>query len=177
MPFFQTGGRTLNRRVPYRTFVSYIDKSRTYYQAQGYEQPYTWACHESVPFTLPAKPLSQCRVGLATTASWVDMGESVESLMKERDCYAVPCDPAPERLFTDHLFWDKEATHTDDVESFLPLKRLSEYARQGRIGSVSPRFYGVPTDYSQGRTIKKHAPRILEWAREDGVDAIVLSAL
>ncbi|RJQ78702.1 MAG: hypothetical protein C4519_11950 [Desulfobacteraceae bacterium] len=97
--------------------------------------------------------------------------------MKERSCYAAQSEPQPERLFTDHLSWDKEATHTSDVESFLPLKRLSEYARQGRIGAASPRFYGVPTDYSQGRTNQKHAPRILELAREDGLDAILLSAL
>jgi D-proline reductase (dithiol) PrdB len=167
----------LNRRSPHRSFVSYIDKSRIYYEAQGYTQPYTWAVHDNVPFTLPAKPLSKCKVGFATTASLIDFGEGVESLMRERDCYFGPCDPPPERLFTGHLFWDKEATHTLDVESFLPLKGLSEYVRMGRVAAVSPHFYGVPTDYSQGRTIKKHAPQILKWAREDGVDAMLLSAL
>lgn len=167
----------MNRRIPNRSFVSYIDKSRIYYEAYGYEQPYTWAYHASVPFTSLGKPLSQCRVGLATTASQVDLGKDVEGLMKERGCYASLSEPPPERLFTDHLFWDKEATHTNDVESFLALKSLSEYAHLGRIGSASPRFYGVPTDYSQGRTNKKHAPRILELAREEGLDAILLSAL
>jgi hypothetical protein len=54
---------------------------------------------------------------------------------------------------------------------------LAEYAANGRIGSVSPRFYGVPTDYSQGNTSKRDAPKILEWAREDGVDVMLLSAL
>ncbi len=167
----------MNRRNPYRTFVSYIDKSRIYYEAQGYQQPYAWAFHERVPFASLAKPLSQCNVGLATTASQNDLGEDVESLMKERGCYALPSIPPPERLFTDHLFWDKQATHTRDIESFLPLQRLSEYAGLGRIGKASPRFYGVPTDYSQGRTNKKHAPQILKMAREDGVDAMLLSAL
>ena len=33
----------MNRRRPYRSFVSYIDRSREYYAAQGYSQPYTWA--------------------------------------------------------------------------------------------------------------------------------------
>jgi hypothetical protein len=80
-------------------------------------------------------------------------------------------------MFTADLFWDKVATHTDDVNSFLPLNRLSECAASGRIGSVSPRFYGVPTDYSQGKTSMRDAPQILDWCREDGVDAILLSAL
>jgi D-proline reductase (dithiol) PrdB len=167
----------MNRRIPYRSFVSYIDKSRIYYEAQGYRQPYTWAYHERVPFTSLGKPLSECRVGLATTASLVDLGEDVDGLMKEKDCYATRSEPPPERLFTRHLSWDKQATHTNDIESFLPLKRLSEYHRIGRIGGVSRRFYGVPTDYSQGRTNKKHAPQLLELAREDGLDAIFFSAL
>lgn len=165
------------KRSPYRSFVSYIDRSRIYYEAHGYEQAYGWACNAAAPFTAPAKPPARCRVGLGTTASNVDLGKDVESLMMERPCYASPSDPPPERLFTDHLFWDKEATHTNDLESFLPLGRLSEYARSGRIGAASPRFYGVPTDYSQGRTRRMHAPRILDWAREDGLDAMILSAL
>jgi D-proline reductase (dithiol) PrdB len=86
-------------------------------------------------------------------------------------------DPVPTRLFTADLFWDKAATHTDDIDSFLPLNRLAEYAGRGRIGSVSPRFYGVPTEYSQGKTSMRDAPKILEWCREDGVDAVLLSAL
>jgi hypothetical protein len=52
-------------------------------------------------------------------------------------------------LLTDHLSWHKEATHTRDVESFLPIRRLEEFAAAGVIGSPSPRFYGVPTDYRQ----------------------------
>lgn len=167
----------MSKRSPFRTFVSYIDRSRIYYEAHGYEKPYTWACHTGAPFTPPGKPLSQCTVGLATTASREDLGKGSESLMFERHCYASPSEPPPERLFTEHLFWDKEATHTNDVESFLPLERLSEYARSGRIAATSQRFYGVPTDYSQGRTRRMHAPRILDWAREDGLDAMILSAL
>jgi D-proline reductase (dithiol) PrdB len=57
------------------------------------------------------------------------------------------------------------------------LNRLAEFAAGGRIGSVSSRFYGVPTEYSQGKTSSRDAPQILEWCREDGVDAVLLSAL
>jgi hypothetical protein len=85
--------------------------------------------------------------------------------------------PAPKRMFTADLFWDKGATHTDDVDSFLPLSRLAELAAGGRTKSVAPRFYGVPTEYSQGKTSLRDAPKILEWSREDGVDALLLSAL
>ena len=83
----------------------------------------------------------------------------------------------PERLFTDDLAWDKEATHTRDVESFLPIRSLRALADQGRIGSAAPRFHGVPTDYSQRRTIEQDAPGILARCREDAVDAALLVPL
>jgi hypothetical protein len=165
----------LNQRQAYRTFVSYMDRSREYYAAQGYTQPYTWAHYQDVPFAPLRKPLSTSRVGLVTTAG---RKESIGSdRLLPRELYANAADPVPARLYTKHLFWDKKATHTDDVDSFLPLRRLAEYAAEGRIGSVSPRFYGVPTDYSQNRTINQDAPQILKWCREDEVDVVLLSGL
>jgi hypothetical protein len=162
---------------PYRSFVSYIDRSREYYSAQGYTKPYAWAHHDHVPFSLPQKPLDRCRVGLVTTASKAPVEGAIGVGPFKRELYAAPSDPSPTRLFTNDLFWDKEATHTDDVDSFMPINRLAEYAAAGRIGSASPRFYGVPTDYSQGRTMQRSAPQILEWCREDCLDAVLLTAL
>jgi hypothetical protein len=161
----------------YRSFVSYIDRSREYYAAQGYSKPYAWAHHDDVPFTPLRKPISECRVGLVTTAGRTQSEGMIGAGRLTRESYAEPANPPPPHLFTDDLFWDKKATHTDDVDSFLPVNRLAEYATGGRIGSVSPRFYGVPTDYSQGRTSQRAAPQILEWCREDGLDAVLLAAL
>jgi hypothetical protein len=161
----------------HRSFVSYIDRSREYYAAQGYERPYAWPHYEDVPFTPLKKPLAECRVGLVTTAGRPQGAGMIGDLLSVRELYAEPAEPAPTRMFTGDLFWDKEATHTDDVDSFLPINRLAEYAASHRIGSASPRFYGVPTDYSQGRTIGQAAPRILEWCREDSLDAVLLAGL
>ena len=66
------GGAQMNQRQAYRTFVSYIDRSREYYGAQGYTRPYTWAHYREVPFSPLRKPLSGCRVGLVTTAGRKD---------------------------------------------------------------------------------------------------------
>ena len=62
----------MKQRRAYRSFVSYIDRSREYYAAHGYAQPYTWAYHDDAPFTPLKKPLSQCRVGMVTTAGKMD---------------------------------------------------------------------------------------------------------
>lgn len=164
--------------IAYRTFVSYIDKSREYYAAQGYERPYRWARFDDAPFTPLERPLSELRLGLVTTATLP--GEDPHETPDQRPVkgpYAAPFVPVPARLYTMDLSWDKEATHTDDVGSFFPAEGMLEAAARGRIGSASSRFYGVPTEYSQ-RTTKEHdAPAILEFMREDGVEAAILVPL
>jgi D-proline reductase (dithiol) PrdB len=165
-----------------RTFVSYIDKSREFYAAQGYERPYRWARHEDAPFARPAKPLAECRVGLVTTSTlldgWApgDPAPDPEELPAPK-VYAAPMEPPPERLYTWNRSWDKEATHTEDLDSFFPVHRLEELVGAGRIGGLSPRFYGVPTEYSQRRTREVDAPEVLRLLREDEVDAAVLVPL
>ncbi|MBW2176823.1 MAG: hypothetical protein JRH03_07725 [Deltaproteobacteria bacterium] len=167
----------INRRT-YRSFLSYIDLSREYYAAHGYAKPYAWVSHKSVPFTKLEKPLSECRVALLTTADLEKMpGENAQKRYLARKVYAQPVDDAPEHFYTRDLQWDQESTHTDDNGSFMPLNRLAESAANGKIGSASPRFYGVMTDYSQGKTAKKSAPQVLTLCREDGVDAVILPAL
>jgi hypothetical protein len=126
-----------------------------------------------VPFAPLAKPLSESRVALVTTASaWCDdPADHVHAVWSGAS--AAP----PERLFTDNLAWDKESTHTRDVEYFLPLRKRAEAAATGRIGSVSSRFYGVPTEYSQNRTLSQDAPAVLAMCREDAVDVALIAAL
>lgn len=161
----------------HRVFVSYIDKSREFYAAQGFERPYRWAAHTDAPFATLPKPLSECRAGIVTTASpW---GEGVDAMEQARmtGTYAMAVEPRPERMFTEHRSWDKEATHTNDVESFLPLESLAALAKEGRVGSASPRFYGIQTEYSQRRTNDVDAPALHRMLREDGVDVALLVPL
>lgn len=161
----------------HRSHVSYIDKSREYYAAHGYEQPYQWATHDDAPFTPLAKPLSECKVGVVTTSYFLP--EDFE--------YRVPSDlprlpyvaPRAEtgQLNNQYLSWAKDETNTDDRESFLPLDRLDEYVESGRLGSVSERFYGLPTQFSHRQTQKRDAPRVIEWMVEDEVDVALLVPL
>lgn len=160
-----------------RIFVSYIDKSREYYLAQGFGNPYRWAYQEHAPFTPLRKRLCEARLGLVTTASLADDAVALGPDSIPNVVYAAPIEPPPTILYTNHRAWDKEATHTDDVDTFAPINRLREAAASGCIGSLSPRFYGVPTEYSQRKTIDIDAPEVLRLCREDGVDAAILVAL
>jgi D-proline reductase (dithiol) PrdB len=155
----------------HRTFVSYIDKSREYYAALGYQNPYRWAYFDDVPFSRLRRPLAQAAITLVTTAH---EGAEAPSF---RTAYSLPSDNPDMHLSTDGLFWDRQATHTDDLDSYFPVQRLREFVRDGRLGRLAPRLHGVPTEYSQRRTIERDAPEILRRCQQDGVDAALLTPL
>lgn len=163
------------RRHTHRSHVSYIDKSREYYAAQGYEHPYRWAAHDDVHFVRPAVPVSDARVALVTTAYFRPGGEP-EGVppARPRRAYAAPRADAPAAVDVDDLFWARDETHTDDLDTYLPVNRLDELVAAGRVGSAAPRFFGVPTEYSVRRTVERDAPEVAEWMRDDGVDVAVL---
>ena len=165
-----------DRQLETRSHVSYIDKSREYYQAQGYEQAYRWAAFDDVPFARLTTPLESCNVGVVTTSFLHYHDSAFGAPATDKQVYHHPVDQVPERMFTDDLSWDKTATNTDDTESFLPLTTLAGLAADGVIGSLNHRFFGVPTEYSQRKT-GLDADRIVEWSAEDGVDIALLVPL
>ena len=75
------------------------------------------------------------------------------------------------------MSWDRESTHTDDRETFLPIAAAQRLVADGTLGAVAPRFHAAPTDYSQRKTTEQDAPEILRRLREDEVDAAILTAL
>jgi len=161
-------------KLAFRLPISYIDRSREYYQAQGFDRPYEWATNAESPFMTLFKPVSDMKFGLATTSSL--FRESPESNREPKKVFAKATNPAPTSMYTNDLFWDKNATHTNDLGSFLPLSHLETLATDGVIGSVSERFYGMPTVYSS-RLANKNAAEVEELAKADGVEAMILVPL
>jgi len=149
----------------------YMERTRAWYEAQGYERAYRWAHFDDVPFAHLAKPLSDCRVALVTTGS--EIGPDGGPVLPKRVYRHAVASP-PERLYSDDLGWDKQATHMDDRASYLPLEALQELVAAGWIGSLTKDFHGVPTEYSQRRTIEIDAPELLGNLRDDGADAALL---
>ena len=49
--------------------IDYIKRTRAYYLALGYDNPYQWAHHDDVPFQGLSKPLSEMVIALVTTAA------------------------------------------------------------------------------------------------------------
>ena len=155
--------------------VGYMRRTRDYYRALGYRNDYQWAKLRPIPFTPLKKPLSECRATVITTAS--PPGGPPDGNPRLKTVWSGPMSGAPADLHTELLAWDKEATHTRDRESYIPLLALSAAVENGRVGSLSEHFHGVPTTYSQRQTIEQDAPEIVRRCQADGADIAILSAL
>ena len=152
--------------------VQYMEKTRVYYEIQGFERAYEWARHDDTPFCSLKKPLSVSTVVTITTGVTYQREES-----DIRFIDSVPILPIPDRLYADDLAWDKKATHMEDVGSYLPLKSLAGKRDGGRIKELATRFHCVPTEYSQRRTREHDAPNVLDLCREDMAHIAILIPL
>jgi Glycine/sarcosine/betaine reductase selenoprotein B (GRDB) len=160
--------------------IPYMARTRAFYQALGYAEPYRWAHFVDVPFAPLAKPLRDCRIGLVTTAVPYDpaRGEQGPSApynaaAKFHRAYALSIEGNPDVRIA-HVTYDRTHTTAEDANSWFPLAQLKRAAAAGRIAGVSPRFYGAPTTRSQRSTLERDAPDILAFMREDKVDTAVL---
>jgi hypothetical protein len=154
------------------TSVAYMERSRLFYEAQGYDKPYVWAHYDEVPFSPLRKPLQECVATIVTT------GMPDDSFTRElRSLQKGEMKQIPTSLYTDELAWDMDATHTDDLDSYFPIRRLTELVREGRLGRLAEHYYCVPTSYSKRQTRECDAPEILNSCIEESVDIALLVGL
>ena len=159
--------------------IAYMQRTRDYYLALGYGNPYRWAHFVDVPFTPLRAPLDRARVALITTAAPYqpeagnqDPGAPYNAAAKFYQVYSIPTDSVPD-LRISHVGYDRKHTTAADINSYLPLARLKEAAAAGRIGALGPRVHGAPTNRSH-RATERDAEEILGRCREDATDAAVI---
>jgi D-proline reductase (dithiol) PrdB len=162
--------------------IAYMQRTRDYYQALGYRVPYRWAHYaaDDVPFAPLTLPLARTRVALVTTAAPYQpeagdqgSGAAYNAAAKFYAVYSVATEPAPD-LRIAHVAYDRAHTNAADPNTWLPLAQLHAAVRAGRIGALTPRVHGVPTNRSQRVTLQTDAPELLRRLREDGADAALL---
>jgi len=160
--------------------IPYLDRIRNYYLTLGYEKPYQWAKFDHVPFFPLPGPLDQCRIGLVTTAAPFqpnagDQGPGADynAAAKFYSVYAMPIEGQPDVRIS-HVGYDRKHTTATDVNTWFPLQQLKLAQQRGEIGSLSKRFYGLPTNRSQATTLERDCLELLTLVKQDKVDAIVL---
>jgi len=163
-------------------YIPYIDRTHDYYRSQGYEKTYNYAHNEDIPFTPLEKPLSECRVTLVTTASFLlldEEGHPLEALKmlgtNELEVFTAPSDWPSDRILSTSEDHDRYQTEMKDVNAFFPITRLQEFLKEGMFGSLSKNFYRTLPNYSHRKTTEVDGPEILRQCLEDKVDVALLT--
>jgi len=160
--------------------IPYMQRTRSYYLALGYDNPYIWAHYSDVPFTPLKKPLKASTVALITTAVPYDSskgdqgpGAPYNAEAKFYEPYAMETGVDPD-LRIAHVGIDRKHANLSEMACWFPLQAAKQAVANQRILQLAPRFYGLPTNRSQHHTLEKDAPRILEMCQADGVDVAIL---
>ncbi len=160
--------------------IPYMQRTRDYYLALGYDNPYEWAHCADVPFHRLSKPLSQCRVTLVTTAATFraengDQGPGAPFNAKAKFYEVYSGDTALDHdLRISHVAIDREHTTAADPGCWFPLPALRQAATNGLVGELAARFHGAPTNRSHRATLQIDGPQIVARCLADQVDAVLL---
>ena len=160
--------------------IPYMQRTRDYYLALGFGNPYRWAHFADVPFTPLTAPLAQARVALITTAAPYQLGVGDQgpgapynAAAKFYKVYSDSTESVPDVRIS-HVGYDRRHTSAKDPNTWFPLARLQEAVKAGRIGALTPRFHGAPTNRSHRVTMETDAPELWRRCREDGAQAALL---
>ena len=160
--------------------IPYLARIRTYYQALGYGAPYEWARYADVPFQPLKRPLASCRVALVTTAAPYrpdvgDQGPGAPYNAAAKFFTVYSGDTSVDHdLRIAHVAIDRQHTTAEDIGTYFPLRALRAAAASGRIGALTPRFHGMPTNRSQRVTLDVDCPEIVARCKADGADVAIL---
>ncbi len=162
--------------------IAYLQRIRSYYAALGYGAPYVWARFEDVPFQPLAKPLSQCRIALVTTAApyQPDKGDqgpgaAYNAAAKFYRVYAGDTEANPD-LRISHVSIDRQHTTAEDQNTYFPLPALRRAVSAGRVGAITSKFFGLPTNRSQRTTIEVDCVDLIARVKAGAADAAILVA-
>lgn len=161
--------------APHDVPVPYMQRTRDWYLALGFDNPYVWAHHVDTPFSRLKKPLSGSKLALMTTAApyQPDKGDqgpgaAYNAAAKFYSIYSGDVRQDHD-LRISHVAIDRDHTSMEDRNSWFPLPALR--AVEGQLfGSLTPRFHGLPTNRSIRHTMEVDAPELLRRCQEDGAD-------
>ena len=155
---------------------------RDYYVALGFGKPYEWAHFADVPFTPMMKPLNKARIALITTAAPYQEGKGDQgpgapynNAAKFYNVYSGDTDKDHD-LRVSHIGIDRRHTTAEDQNTWFPLPALRAAVAAGRIGGLTKRFHGAPTNRSHRTTLDVDCVELVKRCREDGADAALIVA-
>lgn len=140
---------------------------------------YPWRRITPTPWTPLARPLSECRLGLVSSAGLVLPGQApFDAGIRGGDpsFRGIPSDANAEDLIDTHR--SQSFDHTGmrrDPNLAFPLDRARELAERGRIGSLAATHLSfMGSILAPGRLVRRTAPEAARRMVAEGVDAALL---
>jgi D-proline reductase (dithiol) PrdB len=143
------------------------------------------------PFAPMRKPLREATVALFSSgAVYLDSQDpyypaeltyeqAVRDVRKASERFPslriIPAETPEERLRVGHVAYDIRAAQKD-INVIFPLTRLRELAQEGVIGSLAERSYSYHGLTNIPRLMQESAPAWAQMFKDDGVDAVFLTA-
>src|SRR5271168_3185664 len=103
--------------------IDYMRRTRDYYLALGYDNPYRWAHYVDAPFQPLKKPLGESTLALISTAA------------------PYQPDKGDHDTRISHIGYDRLHTTAKDSNTWFPLPLMRRMATEGRF-KLAPRFHG-----------------------------------
>jgi D-proline reductase (dithiol) PrdB len=144
-----------------------------------------WAARQergAIPFMPPAKPLRECAIALVSTAGIARNDDRPFDQERERrdpwwgdpGFRVIPLGTTEQDVRLYHMHIDPRFGQAD-LDVVLPMRRLTELAREGLVGQPAPRHYSL-MGYILDPTVlvEETAPALADRMRADAVDAAAL---
>lgn len=159
-------------------------------QTAAYSSPAAFT-YEEGPFTQPAKPVGEMRIGLLTSTghfladedpeplgvtnmSQEEATERIQDFLKAApDLSEIPLDAPPDQLRARHGGYDIRGVQADRNVA-LPLDRMQELERDGVIGSAVTPAYSFVGAAAQMRILSKTGPAWVETFQQANIEGMLL---
>lgn len=158
--------------------IRYMDAIRERYERLGY-QAYRWYVAGEPPAWAPLeKPLSDCRLGVLSTAGVYRRGQVAYYYKDDTSTRAIPKSTPTGEIRFSHLTEQYLPDARRDPNCVFPIGPLRRLEDEGAIGSLADDMLScMGAVYSQRRTREELIPAVVDRFEAQNVDAVFLIPL
>ena len=151
--------------------IEYIPRTRELYSIH---EPYRWVFNEDAPWTPLTKPLSECRVALASSAGVYRVDQVPFHARDDTSIREIPKDVAVGDLRVAHFGYRTEDAKKDP-NCVFPVERLRELEGEGFIGELAdPAYTFMGGIYSARRVRHEVAVQFVDLLTAARVDLLYI---
>jgi D-proline reductase (dithiol) PrdB len=160
------------------TPTEYIRQTRESYEKLGFE-PYQWFHAEDEPQLAPlAKPLSESRLGLISTAGTYVHGQVAYYYKDDTSVRAIPNDTPVKDIRFSHIMENYLVEARQDPCTVFPLEALTQLESEGTIGELAANYFSCMGGiYSKNRVINELIPNLEQAVSKEQLDLLLLIPL